>query len=130
MDYYTLRRDLDPPLVLNVMDAFKSTTCNDPQVAIKMHDELNLDLISTRDSTHHGYVMLARTDKQLVVVHRIAIYQAPLEVTNEVWHQKVFAFTGDVVGGQMPQTIGWSACSLEILARSVIKVNKLNLSSC
>jgi hypothetical protein len=87
VEYYTLRRDLDLPL-LNVMDAFQSTARNDPQVAIKTHVELNADLISTRDSTHHGYVMLAQTDKQLVVVHRLAHYQAPLGVPNEVWHQK------------------------------------------
>jgi hypothetical protein len=45
------------------MDAFKSTTHNDPQIAIKTHDELNSELVSTHDSTHHGYVMLARMDK-------------------------------------------------------------------
>jgi hypothetical protein len=60
--------------------------------------------------------MLAHTDKRLVVVHRLAHYQAPLGVPNKVWHQKVSAFTGDVVGSQMPQTIQWSARSLEILA--------------
>jgi hypothetical protein len=101
VEYYTIRRDLDPPLI-NVMDAFKSTTCNDPQVAIMTHDEFNRDLISTWDLTHHSYVMLAWTDKRLVVVHRLTLYQAPLGVSNEVCHQKRFAFTGDVVGGQMP----------------------------
>lgn len=124
VEYYTLRRDLDPPLA-NVMDAFESTTRSNPQVAVKTHAELNAELISTRDSTHHGYVMLAQTDKRLVVVHRLSHYQAPLGVANEAWHQKLFAFTGDVVGSQMPQTIQWPTRSLEILARSV-RVSKLN----
>jgi hypothetical protein len=61
----------------------------------------------------------------LFVVHRLAHYQAPLGVPNEVWHQKLFAITGNVIGSQMPQTIQWSARSLEILARSV-RVSKLN----
>jgi hypothetical protein len=73
VEYYTHRRDLDPSLE-NVMDAFKSTTRNDAQVAVKTHAELNSDLISTRDSTHHGYVMLASTDKQLIVAHRLSHY--------------------------------------------------------
>jgi hypothetical protein len=124
LEYYTHRRDLDPPLE-NVMDAFKSTTRNDPQVAVKAHAELNSDLISTRDSTHHGYVMLASTDKRLIVAHRLSHYRAPLGVANEVWHQKLFALTGDVIGNQMPQTIQWSARSLEILSRDV-QVLKLN----
>jgi hypothetical protein len=124
IEYYTLRRNLDPPL-LNVMDAFKCTARNGPLVAVKTHDELNADLISTQDSTHHGYVMLARTDKRLVVVHRLAHYQAPLGVPNEVWHQKLVSFTGDVIGSQMPETIHWPARSLEILACSV-QVSKLN----
>lgn len=118
------RRDLDPPLE-NVMDAFKSDQRNDPQVAVKMHDKLNTELIGTRDSTHHGYVMLAKTDKRLVVVHRLSYYQAPFGTTNKAWHQKLFAFTGDVMGTQMPQTIQWSARSLEILPRA-IRVSKLN----
>jgi hypothetical protein len=112
LEYYTLRQDLDPPLT-NVMDAFKSTLRNDPQVTILSHDELNTELVSTRGSTHHGYVMLAKTDKQLIVVHCLSYYQAPLGVANEVWHQKLFALTGDVVGSQMPQTVQWSTCSLD-----------------
>jgi hypothetical protein len=70
-EYYTLRRDLDPPLD-TVMDAFKSTPCNDPTVAVKTHDELNQDLIGSRDLTHHRYVMLSRTDRRLIVVHRLS----------------------------------------------------------
>ena len=71
LEYYTLRRDFDPPLE-GVMDAFKSGQRNDPQLVVKTHDELNTKLILTRDSTNHGYVMLAKTDKRLVVVHRLS----------------------------------------------------------
>jgi hypothetical protein len=79
----------------------------------------NTELVSTRDSTHHGYVMLAKTDRHLIVVHRLSYYQAPLGVANEVWHQKLFALTGDVVGSQMPQTVQWSTRSLAAAPRAI-----------
>ena len=107
------------------MDAIKCTTQNDPQVVIMTHNELNVELISTRDSMHHSYVMLARTDKQLIVTHRLSHYQAPIGVLSVAWQQKLFAFTGDMIGNQMPQTIQWSAHLLEVLPRAVC-VSKLN----
>jgi hypothetical protein len=125
LEYYTHRQDLDPPLT-NVMDMFKSTTRNDPQAAILTHDELNAELVSTRDSTHHGYVMLAKTDRQLIVVHCLLYYQAPLGVANQGgWHQKLFALTGNLVGSQMPQIIQWSTCLLDVVPWAV-QVSKLD----
>jgi hypothetical protein len=83
-------------------------------VAIKTHDELNQDLIGSRDSTHH---MLSRTDRQLIVIHQLLYYQAPMGLANKVWQQKLFAFTGNVVGSQMPQTVNTQA--LQMLMRPV-----------
>jgi hypothetical protein len=87
----------------------------------KTHDKLNIELIGSRDSTHHGYVMLSsRTDRHLIIVHRLSCYQAPMGVANEVcWHQRLFTFTGDVTGNQMPQTINWPAQALQILPHAV-----------
>jgi hypothetical protein len=108
-----------------MMDAFQSTTQSGPTVAIKPHNELNSDLIGSRDSTHHGYAMLSRTDRQLVVVHRLSYYQAPMGLADEVWHQKeLFAFTRDVAGNQMLQTINWPTQALQILP-CMVKVSKI-----
>jgi hypothetical protein len=71
---YTLRRDLEPPLD-SVMDAFKSEDQNDPTIAFKTHDDLNADLLQTQDSTHHDYVLLAKSDSRLIVIHRLSQYQ-------------------------------------------------------
>jgi hypothetical protein len=121
-EYYTLRRDLDPPLD-SVMDAFKSADRNDPTVAIKTHDELNTELLQTCDSSHHGYVLLAKTNGRLIVAHRLSQYQPGLGMPGEGWHQRFFAFTGDVFENQMPQTIIGATRALETMRTT--KVAKL-----
>jgi hypothetical protein len=107
------------------MDAFKTEDRNDPTVAIKTHDDLNAELLQTRDSTHHGYVLLAKTDSRLIVAHRLSQYQPGLGMPVEGWHQKLFAFTGDVFENQMPQTILWPTRALEELTTAT-RVAKLN----
>ena len=105
-EYYMLRRDLDPPLD-SVMGAFKSSDRNDPTVAIKTHEDLNAELLQTRDSTHHGYVLLAKSNSRLIVAHRLSQYEPSLGMPVEGWHQQLYALTGDVFENQMPQTIMW-----------------------
>ncbi len=43
---------------------------------------------------------------------------------NEIWRQKIFAFTGDVTGNQMPQIINWPTQALQTLPRTV-RVSKI-----
>jgi hypothetical protein len=54
------------------MDAFKSIRQNDPTVAIKTHDDVNTKLLQTQDSTHHGYVLLAKSNSWLIVAHQLS----------------------------------------------------------
>jgi hypothetical protein len=120
-EYYTLRRDLDPALD-SVMDAFKSADRNDPTATINNHDDLNTELLQTRDSTHHGYVLLAKSYNRLIIAHRLSQYQPGLRMPVEGWHQRLFTFTGDVFENQMPQTILWPTHALETLGS--VKVAK------
>jgi hypothetical protein len=122
--YYTLRRDLDPPLA-GVMDLFKSVApWLDPQARISTYNELNDVVLDTKDSMHHGYVMLSKTDTKIILVHHLSFHSAPLGVGNEPWHQKLFALTGDVVGNQMPQTVQLPSHALDLIPQAV-KVAKL-----
>jgi hypothetical protein len=106
------------------MAAIKSVDLNDPTVAIKTHDDLNTKLLQTKDSTHHGYVLLAKSDSRLNVAHHLSHYQPGLGMPVEGWHQKLFAFTGDVFENQMPQTIIlWPTCALELVRAT--RVTKL-----
>jgi hypothetical protein len=107
------------------MDMFKAfLPRTDPNDAVRTYDELNDLILDTKDSNHYGYVMLAKTDSKLVVLHRLSFHSAALGVANESWHQKLFAFTGDVIGDQMPQTMQLPTWALDLLPRSV-KVDKL-----
>jgi hypothetical protein len=104
--------------------AFKSADQNDPTVAIKTHDYLNTQLLQTWDSTHHGYVILAKSDSQRIVAHRLSQYQPILlGMPVEGWHQKLFAFTGNIFENQMPQTILWPTHALELVQAT--RVTKL-----
>jgi hypothetical protein len=68
--------------------------------------------------------MLLRTDRCLIIVHQLSYYQAPMGLANKVWHQKLFVFTGNVTGSQMPHTINWVTQALQILPHPV-RVSKI-----
>jgi hypothetical protein len=85
---------------------------------------LNAELLDSKDSNHHGYIMIAKTANKMLVLHHLSFHSAPLGVNSELWHQKLFSFTGDVVGDQISQTMQLPAWALNILPRSV-KVAKL-----
>jgi hypothetical protein len=105
LEYYNLRRDLDPPME-GVMDMFKAAQPHmDLAAPVRTYDKLNDEILDTKDSNHHGYVMITNTDSKLLVLHRLSFHATALGVATEAWHQKLFAFTGDIVGDQMPQTI-------------------------
>jgi hypothetical protein len=55
MEYYTLRRDLDPPLK-GVMDMFRGAPLStDPAgMVAKTYDALNRGILDRKDSNHHG----------------------------------------------------------------------------
>jgi hypothetical protein len=53
-EYYTLRRDLDPPLE-GVMDRFQAVLPQlNPNSAVRTYDELNDEILDTKDLNHHG----------------------------------------------------------------------------
>jgi hypothetical protein len=107
------------------MDMFQaSLPRTDPNDVAHTYNELNNLILDTKDSNHHGYVMLAKSDSKLVVLHRLSFHLAALGVTNEPWHQKLFAFTGNIVGDQMPQMMQLPSQALDLLPHSV-KVAKL-----
>jgi hypothetical protein len=67
--------------------------------------------------------MVSKTLSKLIVLPLLYFHIAPLVVMNEP--SQPFAFTGDVVGDQMPQTMQHPARALDLLPRAVKIVAKL-----
>jgi hypothetical protein len=69
------------------MDMFKGAPLSTDPAGT--YDKLNDELLDTKDTNHHGYVMISKTDSRLIVMHRLSLYLAPLGVVaSEGWHQK------------------------------------------
>jgi hypothetical protein len=109
-----------------VMDMFRGAPLSTDPVGMvaKTYDKLIEGILDTKDSNHHGYIMISKTDNRLIVLHHLLFYSALLGVGNEPWHQKLFALTGNFIGSQMPQTTQMPVRGLDLLPHSV-KVAKL-----
>jgi hypothetical protein len=75
VESYTLRRYLEPPLE-GVMDMFRGVpvSTNPVGTVAKTYDKLNEGILDTKDSNHHGYVMISKTDSRLIVLHHLSFY--------------------------------------------------------
>jgi hypothetical protein len=91
-----------------VMDMFKTTDRNE-NLAVKSHRELNQDIVTSRDTMHHGYVTMSKTDNHLLILHRTMLYTSPMGTPPNNWQDKIYAMTGDTMGNQLPQTVIWLA---------------------
>jgi hypothetical protein len=92
-------------------------------VTVKTQRELNEEIITSRDTTHHGYVTLSKADNRLLILHRITYYPSPMGNPPNGWQDKIYALTGDTLGNQLPQTVVWPTRLLEPIGR-VVKVLK------